>query len=106
MAGLAVGGALISFYATYMAYRNLKSIVPLLRPDDLFDRQLADLDRGLFAGNDPAELLHALLGTGVPTHVLSAAYVAFIVFLPLRSVSRSSSPRPAGGRSSTRPRSR
>ena len=82
-ARLAVGGALVGFYATYMAYRNLKSIVPLLRPDDLFDRQLADLDRDLFLGHDPAALLHTLLGTGVTTHVLSAAYVAFIVFLPL-----------------------
>ena len=41
-AGITVGTALVSFYATYFAYRNLKSVVPLLRPDELFDRQLAD----------------------------------------------------------------
>ena len=83
-AGLAAGSALVGFYATYLAYRNLKSVVPLLRPGDLFDRQLASLDRDLFGGNDPAALLHTLLGTGgLPTHVLSSAYVAFIVFLPL-----------------------
>jgi membrane-associated phospholipid phosphatase len=81
--GLAAGSALVAFYVTYMAYRNLKSVVPLLRPGDLFDRQLADLDRTLFAGHDPGALLHALLGTGIQTHILSAAYVAFIVFLPL-----------------------
>lgn len=81
--GVAVGTAVVGFYVTYMAYRNLKSVVPLLRPGDLFDRQLADLDRALFGGNDPAALLHALLGVGIPTHVLSTAYVAFIVFLPL-----------------------
>jgi len=81
--GIAVGSALISFYVSYMAYRNLKSVVPLLRPGDLFDRQLADLDRGMFAGNDPAALMHTVLGTGITTHVLSTAYVAFIVFLPL-----------------------
>ncbi len=81
--GVAVGSALISFYVSYMAYRNLKSVVPLLRPGDLFDRQLADIDRDLFGGNDPAALMHTLLGTGITTHVLSAAYVAFIVFLPL-----------------------
>ncbi len=80
---VAVGTALVSFYATYMAYRNLKSIVPLLRPGELFDRQLAQLDRSLFGGNDPAALLHTLLGTGIPTHLLSGAYVAFIGFLPL-----------------------
>jgi hypothetical protein len=81
--GLAVGAAILGFYLTYAAYRNLKSIVPLLRPGDLFDRQLATLDRDLFLGHDPARLLHDALGTGVFTHLLSSAYVAFIVFLPL-----------------------
>ena len=80
---VAAGTALLSFYLTYMAYRNLKAIVPLLRPDDLFDRQLADLDRDMFAGHDPADLLHTVLGTGIATHLLSTAYAAFIVFLPL-----------------------
>ena len=79
----AAGLALVGFYATYMAYRNLKAIVPLLRPGDNFDVPLAEADRALFFGNDPAALLHTLLGTGAVTHVLSAFYVAFIVFLPL-----------------------
>jgi membrane-associated phospholipid phosphatase len=80
---VSVGVAVAGFYLTYMAYRNLKSVVPLLRPGELFDPQLADLDRSLFGGHDPAALLHSLLGTGPQTHFLSAAYVAFIVFLPL-----------------------
>ena len=80
--GVAVGSALVSFYVTYLAYRNLKSVVPLLRPGELFDRQLADLDRALFGGNDPAALLHALLGTGIQTHVLAGAYMVFFVFIP------------------------
>ena len=72
------------FYVTYMAYRNLKAIVPLVRPHAHFDGQLADLDRMLFGGGtDPSILLHRLLGEGIPTHILSTAYVAFIVFLPL-----------------------
>ena len=50
--------ALVSFYVTYFAYRNLKSVVPLLRPDELYDRGLGELDRSLF-GHDPAALLHA-----------------------------------------------
>lgn len=79
----AAGVALISFYATYMAYRNLKSVVPLLRPEVNYDRRLAEVDRALFAGHDPAALLHTLLGAGITPHVLSAFYVAFIVFLPL-----------------------
>ncbi|MDP9293125.1 MAG: inositol phosphorylceramide synthase, partial [Actinomycetota bacterium] len=80
--GVAVVSALLSFYVSYLAYRNLKSVVPLLRPGELFDRQLAELDRGLFGGNDPAELLHALLGTGLPTHVLSTVYMLFFIFIP------------------------
>jgi hypothetical protein len=80
--GVAVLSALLSFYVSYLAYRNLKSVVPLLRPGELFDRQLAELDRGLFGGNDPAALLHALLGTGLPTHVLSTVYMLFFIFIP------------------------
>ena len=80
---VAAGTALASFYVSYMAYRNLKAIVPLLRPGDSFDRPLADLDRALFAGHDPAALLHTALGVGIPTQILSTAYAAFIVFLPL-----------------------
>jgi len=81
--GVAVGSALISFYISYLAYRNLKSVVPLLRPGDLFDRQLADLERGLLGGSDPAALLHSVLGTGVQTQLLSIVYVFFILFVPL-----------------------
>lgn len=81
--GVAVVSALVGFYVTYVAYRNLKSVVPLLRPGDLFDRELADLDRSLFGGTDPAELLHTVLGTGVSTQILSSVYVTFVFFLPL-----------------------
>lgn len=80
---LAVGGALVSFYVTYLAYRNIKSVVPLLRPGHLFDHELAELDRVLFAGHDPFALLHSLLGSGLQTHLLSLVYLFFIVFVPL-----------------------
>jgi hypothetical protein len=80
---VAVGGGILGFYLSYAAYRNLKAIVPLLRPDTLFDRRLASLDRDLFLGHDPAVLLHSLLGTGITAHILSSGYVVFIVFLPL-----------------------
>ena len=76
--------ALLSFYVTYLAYRNLKGVIPMLRPGELFDAELLALDRKLFAGHDPATLLHDALGTtGLTTHALSTIYVAFIVFLPL-----------------------
>ena len=82
--GIAAISALVSFYVTYVAYRNLKSVVPLIRPGDLFDRELADIDRAVFGfGTDPAELLHSVLGTGVSTQILSSIYVTFVFFLPL-----------------------
>ncbi len=80
---LAVGGGLVSFYLSYLAYRNLKSVVPLLRPGELFDRQLGDLDRAFFGGHDPGELLHTVLGTGISAQLLSAVYMSFFVFIPL-----------------------
>jgi len=81
--GAVVATALVSFYASYFAYRNLKSVVPLLRPNELFDRQLADWDRVLFGGNDPAALLHTLLGTGFANHALSGAYLLLFIFIPV-----------------------
>jgi hypothetical protein len=81
--GVAVATALVSFFVTYLAYRNLKSVVPLLRPDELYDGRLADLDRSLFAGHDPADLLHSLVGTGLPAQALSGAYMLFFVFIPV-----------------------
>lgn len=81
LAGVAVG--VVSFYATYLAYRNLKGALPLLRPGDIFDTQLARVDQAIFLGNKPQDLLHSLLGTGISTQILSGIYAAFIVFLPL-----------------------
>ena len=37
----------------------------------------------MFVGHDPADLLHTRPRRRDPTHVLSTAYAAFIVFLPL-----------------------
>ncbi|MEA2380183.1 MAG: hypothetical protein QOH72_154 [Solirubrobacteraceae bacterium] len=79
--GIAVAGALVSFYVSYLAYRNLKSVVPLIRPE-LFDRQLLELDRSLFGGTDPAAILHGLLGTGWATEFFSGAYMLFFLFIP------------------------
>jgi PAP2 superfamily len=74
--------AIVSFHVTYLAYRNVKSVVPLLAPGELYDRRLGDLERSVFGG-DPAAFLHSLLGTGAAAHVLSAIYVLFFAFIPL-----------------------
>ena len=103
---IAAGTALVSFYVTYMAYRNLKAIVPLLRPDDIFDRQLADLDRSLFLGHDPAELLHTpARRRGPDAHPLDRATRPSSSSCRCRSPSRSSSRATSGPASSTRRRS-
>lgn len=77
---LAMGLAV--FYLSYVSYRNLKGALPFARPEQL-DRQLLNLDRLMGFGNDPADLLHQLLGTGAAAHVLSFVYIAFLVFVPL-----------------------
>jgi hypothetical protein len=80
---LPVSIALLSFFASYFAYRNLKSVVPLLRPEELFDDKLEHVDRTLFAGHDPSVLLHDLLGTGTAAHVMSFVYLLFFIFIPV-----------------------
>lgn len=74
---------LLSFYVVYVAYRNLKGFLPQVRYKVAYDVLLADLDRALFFGHDPADVLHSLLGTGVAAHILSFAYVSFLLFVPL-----------------------
>lgn len=73
----------LTFYVTYVAYRNLKSFLPFLTDQDL-DVPLLELERSIFFGTDPAVLLHDVLGTGpVVTHFLSAAYLFYLAFVPL-----------------------
>ena len=77
---VAVG--LASFYACYVSYRNLKGALPFVR-ERLYDGALLDLDRAMLFGNDPATVLHDLLGTGISAHVLSGVYLLFLAFVPL-----------------------
>jgi hypothetical protein len=80
--GLVVISALLSFYVTYISYRNLKSFLPFVT-DANFDGELLKAERWLFFGNDPAELLHNLLGTAFTAEFLSAVYLAFLTFVPI-----------------------
>jgi hypothetical protein len=74
-------GSIVAFYVTYLCYRNIKSYLPLARPE-LLDADLANFERGLF-GTDPSTLLHQLLGMGVSAQVLSTVYVLFLTFVPI-----------------------
>ena len=80
--GLVVVGCILAFYGTYFAYRNLKSFMPFVN-DANHDQALLDAERWLFFGNDPASILHSILGTGAIAHVLSFVYLAFLTFVPL-----------------------
>jgi hypothetical protein len=71
-----------SWYLTYAAFRNLKSFVPVVNRG-LDDNTLAQVDRAMFFGHDPAVLLHDLLGTGAAAQVLSFVYIAWIVLVPV-----------------------
>ena len=75
--------AVLCFHVTYLAYRNIKSVAPLLRPGDVFDARLMDLERSLFGGRDPGVLLHDLLGTGASAHALAWVYMLFFTFIPV-----------------------
>ncbi|HET6651678.1 MAG TPA: phosphatase PAP2 family protein [Nocardioides sp.] len=70
-----------AWYLTYVAFRNLKSYVPFVN-DRLYDETLARVDRLMWLGRDPAQVLHDLLGTTWAAHVLSFVYVAWIALLP------------------------
>ena len=73
---------LVSFYLTYVAYRNLKGFLPFAR-EGTEDTALLALDRAIGFGTAPASILHSWLGTGIAAELLSIVYVAFLLFVPL-----------------------
>ncbi len=72
---------LVAWYVAYVAFRNLKSYVPFVNRR-LWDDQLARLDKVLFLGQDPAGVLHDILGTHWAAWVLTAVYLLWIGLLP------------------------
>ena len=100
---LAVVSALVSFYVTYLAYRNLKSVVPLLRPGDLFDAQLADARPQPVRRPRPRRAAaRRCSARGIAAHALSGVYMLFFLFIPLTLASRSSFCRTCARASSSR----
>jgi hypothetical protein len=80
---LVVSG-ILSFYLTYVSYRNLKSQLPfILGHGYKFDRPLFSLDRAIFLGREPAIVLHDLLGDGISAEFLSSVYLWFLPLVPL-----------------------
>ena len=77
---------LVCFYVTYVSYRNLKNFLPFVRGIQVRvegDYELHRFDKWLLFGNDPALLLHDLLGTSVAAHVLSFFYLIFLPMVPI-----------------------
>lgn len=81
---------LLSFYVTYVSYRNLKSMLVFFRLEAdaprKYDYALDDFDKWLLFGHDPADLLHNLLGTGFTAHVLAFIYLLFLPLVPISIV--------------------
>jgi PAP2 superfamily protein len=74
---------ILSFYITYVSYRNLKSQLPFIEGrDHKFDRELFSLDKALFWGHEPAIVLHDLLGNGISAEALSTVYLWFLPLVP------------------------
>lgn len=80
LAVVAVG--LVSFYVTYVSYRNLKNGLLVYRKET-HDGLLHDIDHWLLFGHDPAIVLHQLLGESWSAQILAAAYILFLPVAPL-----------------------
>lgn len=78
-----IAAGLLTFYICYVSYRNLKSFLPVLREGVLFDNMLSRWDYWLTFGNQPAELLHNILGTGISAQVLATVYVSYLMLIPV-----------------------
>ncbi|MBB6627461.1 phosphatase PAP2 family protein [Nocardioides sp. KIGAM211] len=73
----------LSFYITYVSYRNLKSFLPFVVNNTKYDRTLHLMDRALVFGHEPGLLLHDVLGTGFTAYFLSYVYLWFLPLVPL-----------------------
>jgi len=74
---------LVGFYICYVSYRNIKSYLPLIREDVLFDHDMLQLDHFLLFGNNPGPILHQMLGTSVTAEVLATAYLSYLPLIPI-----------------------
>lgn len=80
--GLFALGGVAAWYLCYATFRNLKSMAPFVN-ENIYDEGMAKLDKVLFLGNDPADLLHDLLGTTWAAHLFSSVYIIWIVLVPV-----------------------
>jgi hypothetical protein len=72
---------LVTFYVTYVSYRNLKNFLPRVFTG-VQDPVLHNIDKLLFFGHEPAIVLHQMLGDDLAAHVLGAVYLLFLPVSP------------------------
>jgi membrane-associated phospholipid phosphatase len=82
---------LVSFYVSYVSYRNIKNFLPFIMrdgdgPPTKYDYALHRFDDWLLFGHDPSSLLHQWLGTGISAHLLSWIYLLFLPMVPVSVV--------------------
>jgi hypothetical protein len=71
-----------AWYVCYAAFRNLKSYVPFVH-ETVFDDTFERIDRAIWLGHDPANVLHAWFGTTWAAEFFSLIYVIWIVLIPV-----------------------
>ncbi|MGZ4493132.1 MAG: phosphatase PAP2 family protein [Nocardioides sp.] len=76
---------IVSFYVTYVSYRNLKNYLPRLA-GELRDPTLHQIDKFFAFGHEPAVVLHSVLGDNYAAHVLATVYLIFLPVSPLSLV--------------------
>jgi hypothetical protein len=78
-----IATGLVGFYICYVSYRNIKSYLPLIREDVLFDHDMLQLDHFLSFGHNPAPLLHSWLGTTFTAEILATSYLSYLPLIPI-----------------------
>lgn len=81
VANIATG--LLTFYVCYVSYRNMKSYLPVIRNNVLYDTDLLRMDHFLFLGHYPGDILHSILGTTVSAQILAFFYVSYLMLIPI-----------------------
>jgi len=78
-----IGTGFFAFYLCYVGYRNLKSVLPIYTDGVLWDTELAQLDKWMFGGVNPAFVMQDVFGVGVSAEILSIFYLAYMPLIPL-----------------------
>lgn len=71
-----------AWYLTYATFRNIKSYVPFVNHNN-YDAELNSIDKAIFFGHEPGDLLHDLIGTGFSAQLMSAVYLVWIFLVPV-----------------------